>query len=126
MKRCPECRRDYFDDSLSYCLDDGSHLVNGPVGIGAIEPPTQVFANLVSGEQPANSIAVLPFANVSPDPDNEYFCDGLAEEILNALAHVERLKVAARTSAFSFKRRSSSVGEVAAALNVRTVLEGKC
>jgi serine/threonine-protein kinase len=70
------------------------------------------------------SIAVLPFARVSADADDEYFCDGLAEELLNALAQVEGLKVAARTSAFSFKGRNVPVGEIAAALHVETVLEG--
>lgn len=67
---------------------------------------------------------MLPFANMSADPENEYFCDGLAEEVLNALAKIERLKVAARTSAFSFKGRNVPVAEVGRALNVGAVLEG--
>ena len=61
---------------------------------------------------------------MSPDPDNEYFCDGLAEELLNALSKIEGLKVAARTSAFSFKGKDTAVGEVGRALGVKTVLEG--
>lgn len=69
-------------------------------------------------------IAVLAFANFSGDPDNEYFCDGLAEELLNALARIKGLRVAARTSAFSFKGKSIDVGEIGAALHVNTVLEG--
>jgi len=72
----------------------------------------------------APSIAVLPFVNMSSDQDNDYFCDGLAEEVLNALAHVDGLKVAARTSAFSFKGKNVTIGEVGTALNVATVLEG--
>ena len=70
------------------------------------------------------SIAVLPFANMSADADNEYFCDGLAEELLNALAKIEDLRVAARTSAFSFKDRNVEVSEIGKTLKVNTVLEG--
>ncbi len=70
------------------------------------------------------SIAVLPFANLSNDPDNDYFCDGLAEELLNALSKIDELKVAARTSAFSFKGKNANVGEIASTLHVNTVLEG--
>jgi serine/threonine protein kinase len=73
---------------------------------------------------PQNSIAVLPFANMSADIENEYFCDGLAEELLNALAKIDDLKVAARTSAFSFKGKNTNVSEIGKALNVKTVLEG--
>jgi serine/threonine-protein kinase len=72
----------------------------------------------------SNSIAVLPFANMSADPENEYFCDGLAEELLNALAKVEGIKVAARTSAFTFKNRNLEINEIGRALNVSTILEG--
>jgi serine/threonine-protein kinase len=70
------------------------------------------------------SVAVLPFANMSADEDNEHFCDGLAEELLNALAKIEALKVAARTSAFSFKGRSVDVATIARALGVTKILEG--
>jgi len=71
-----------------------------------------------------NSIAILPFANMSNDAENEYFCDGLAEELLNALAKIEHLKVAACTSAFSFKSKNVEIGEIGKILNVKTVLEG--
>jgi serine/threonine protein kinase len=81
-------------------------------------------ATRVSTPEPLNSIAVLPFANLSADPENEYFCDGLAEELLNALAKIDELKVAARTSTFSFKGKNAPVGEIAKALNVNTILEG--
>ena len=82
---------------------------------------------VTEGSTPAASspsIAILPFANLSNDPDNEYFCDGLAEELLNALSKIDELKVAARTSAFSFKDKNMSVAEIAGALKVNTVLEG--
>jgi len=72
----------------------------------------------------AASIAVLPFANLSADRENEYFGDGLAEEIINALAQVEGLKVIARTSAFSFKGKNEDVRNIAQALGVTNVLEG--
>lgn len=72
----------------------------------------------------ANSIAVMPFSNMSADAENEYFCDGLAEELLNALAKIDELKVAARTSAFSFKNKNVEVNQIGKTLNVRTVLEG--
>jgi serine/threonine protein kinase len=70
------------------------------------------------------SVAVLPFQNLSADPENEFFSDGLAEEILNALAQIGGLRVAARTSAFSFKGKLADMGEIGAKLKVATVLEG--
>jgi serine/threonine protein kinase/tetratricopeptide (TPR) repeat protein len=73
-------------------------------------------------EQP--SIAVLPFANMSRDADDEYFSDGLAEEIINALTQVAGLKVIARTSAFSFKGKNEDIRKIAEGLGVTNVLEG--
>ncbi len=70
------------------------------------------------------SIAVLPFVNMSADQDNEYFSDGLSEELLNLLAKIPELQVAARTSALRFKNTSASIGEIAQQLNVAHVLEG--
>ncbi len=70
------------------------------------------------------SIAVLPFADMSPDRDHEWFSDGLAEEIINALAHAPALKVIARTSAFAFKGKPDDVRRIAATLGVNSVLEG--
>jgi TolB-like protein/Tfp pilus assembly protein PilF len=70
------------------------------------------------------SIAVLPFANLSHDPSDEYFSDGLAEELINLLGQVPGLKVIARTSAFAFKGKLQDVRQIAAELGVRTVLEG--
>lgn len=142
MKRCPECRRDYYDDTLSFCLEDGTPLVYGAPtdepatailsesgraasGFPSGEGKTEVFQN--SGDtvtENSNSIAVLPFANLSADVENEYFCDGLAEELLNALAKIDDLKVAARTSAFAFKGKNTNISEIARTLGVRTILEG--
>jgi serine/threonine-protein kinase len=70
------------------------------------------------------SIAVLPFADMSPGKDHEYFSDGLSEEIINALAHVPGLKVTARTSAFAFRGKEQDIRKVAEALDVETILEG--
>jgi serine/threonine protein kinase len=70
------------------------------------------------------SIAVLPFENMSADKENDYFSDGLAEEIINLLAKVANLKVIARTSAFAFKGRHEDVRQIAAALGVSNILEG--
>ncbi len=72
----------------------------------------------------ARSIAVLPFVNMSGDPANEYFSDGISEEILNVLARVPDLSVAARTSSFQFKDEKRDVEHIAAQLKVRMVLEG--
>ena len=75
-------------------------------------------------EAPAGSLAVLPLANLSDDAENEYFSDGLSEEIRNQLAAVPGLKVAARTSSFAFKGRHEDAREIGQRLNVAAILEG--
>jgi serine/threonine protein kinase/Flp pilus assembly protein TadD len=70
------------------------------------------------------SIAVLPFVDMSPEKDQDYFCEGLAEELINALVNVEDLQVASRTSAFRFKGAQSDIREIGRRLGVNTVLEG--
>lgn len=77
-----------------------------------------------AGERLENSIAVLPFANISDDPANEYFCDGIAEEILNGLGRVPELKVIGRTSSFAFKGSDYGIERISALLRVRYVLQG--
>lgn len=72
----------------------------------------------------AKSIAVLPFLNMSNDPDQEYFSDGMAEEILNSLSHLKDLKVAGRTSSFQFKGKNIDLREIGEKLGVSAVLEG--
>jgi TolB-like protein len=76
------------------------------------------------GAQTYDSIAVLPFENMSDDPDNQYFSDGLAEELINALAGVEDLKVAGRTSSFALRDANLDLRTIGDTLNVETVLEG--
>jgi len=84
-------------------------------------PPDPVISESRSRDK---SIAVLPFVNMSNDPQQEYFSDGIAEEILNSLTHLEDLKVAGRTSSFQFKGKNIDLREIGARLGVGTVLEG--
>ena len=100
-----------------------SFIFRGREGIRADEARNAATVP-VRDEVAEASIAVLPFDNMSADEENEYFADGLAEEILNALANVPGLKVAARTSSFSFKDKDADIPTIAEALGVRTVLEG--
>src|SRR5213078_3722615 len=74
--------------------------------------------------EPKNKLAVLPFVNMSNDADNEYFSDGIAEELINTLSKIDGLQLTCRTSAFSFKGKSQDVREIGKALNVNKVLEG--
>jgi TolB-like protein len=85
-------------------------------------PPPQPVIDRPIPDGP--SVAVLPFTNMSPDPENEYFADGISEEILNVLAAIDGLKVASRTSAFSFKGTSTPIPQIARQLGVAHVLEG--
>jgi TolB-like protein len=75
-------------------------------------------------EDPRIGVAVLPFTNMSPDPDNEYFADGISEELLNVLVDIEGLRVPSRTSSFSFKDTTTDMRTIAEALDVDHVLEG--
>src|SRR5215204_165044 len=145
MKRCPECRRDYTDETLNFCLDDGTALLDGPASVDGsitaiLSDPIAIASGFAASEaatraqieknseprdlSPGNSIAVLPFVNMSAEAENEYFCDGLAEELLNALTKIDQLKVAARTSAFSFKGKKADVSLIGRTLGVKTILEG--
>jgi adenylate cyclase len=87
-------------------------------------PLAQVSTPTTNVSKKDNSIAVLPFVNVSDDSSNEYFSDGLSEELLNLLAKIPELKVAARTSSFHFKGKTGDVAEIGKQLKVAHVLEG--
>jgi hypothetical protein len=115
MKRCPQCNRVETEDTLAFCRVDGARLIAHSVDSESSatltlpapprqnEPATQVLHDIPP-------IAVLPFANIGNDPDNEYFSDGLAEEILNLLAHIPGLKVTAHSwkgTGYSQDRRSA-------------------
>ena len=96
-----------FADAIAACRAESRHIT-GPWAAAPAE----------------KSIAVLPFTNMSADPENGYFSDGITEEIISVLSRVKEFRVAARSSSFAFKGRSASISEVAAKLNVATVLEG--
>ncbi len=129
VKRCPACQRIY-SSTLKFCREDGTALVEAPAqatpqtaGLPSVaKQSADISAPILRASTP--SIAVLPFVNMSADAENEYFCDGLAEELLNSLAKIETLRVAARTSAFSFKGGEAGIDEIGRKLNVGTVLEG--
>jgi len=85
---------------------------------------THMLKEKTEAEKPKPSIAVLPFDDMSPQKDQDYFCDGIAEEIINALTHLENLCVIARTSAFAFKGKREDIREIGRKLNVNVLLEG--
>ena len=102
-----------------------------------VKQPVRIFAIANNGiivpgrdelrgktKQPGNRLAVLPFVNMSADPENEYFSDGITEELLNALTRVDGLQVTSRTSVFAFKGKNTDIRDIAIQLNVDKVLEG--
>jgi len=99
---------------LAWIYDIGAH------GIERTAPLPQAAAK----PAPGASVAILPFADLSETHDQAYFCDGLAEEILNALASIHGLRVASRTSSFRFREGMADVREIGRALNVATIMEG--
>jgi TolB-like protein/tetratricopeptide (TPR) repeat protein/predicted Ser/Thr protein kinase len=127
--------------TMSSIVRDEPSVLQAPAGLvrlvrqclakhpeGRFQTMTQVRAALeqisATPMEQRPSIAVLPFANMSRDVDDEYFSDGLAEEIINALTQVRGLKVIARTSAFAFKGKNEDIREIAEAPGVTSVLEG--
>ena len=107
----------------------------GPQDLKNIPDPVHAFHVRRSDAKPRESaavtvdpgvpcIAVLPFVNMSSDPDQEFFADGMAEELINALTHLEGLRVIARTSAFSFKGTNADIATIGRKLGVATVVEG--
>ncbi|MBX7532085.1 TIR domain-containing protein [Qipengyuania sp. 1XM1-15A] len=98
-------------DELASSIGGSRSVPNGAASVRQVSPTSA-------------SIAVLPFANMSSDPEQEYFSDGMAEEVLNALANVPGLLVAGRTSSFAFKGKNVDIREIGRVLNVGNVLEG--
>ncbi len=134
--------RDVFNE-LRYLRREGGTTASaawpreagaGPAGApssppsGGTAPPSGgapgATPSSIAGAGAVPSIAVLPFANRSRDEEDEYFSDGLADELLNVLAKIRGLRVAARTSSFQFKGRNEELSAIGAKLNVATVLEG--
>ncbi|MDH3711918.1 MAG: hypothetical protein OER04_18670 [Cyclobacteriaceae bacterium] len=129
-----------ISDKVNYAIKNHSGIQTQSLGhfeFKNIIEPVEIFTITNSGIKIPNgselkgklkgtkkSIAVLPFENMSPDPENEYFSDGIAGEILNALVKVEGLQVIARTSSFVFKGKNVDVREIGRLLNVEHILEG--
>jgi adenylate cyclase len=129
-----------ISDSLNDAVKNQETISTKSLGffeLKNIKDPIEVFAIINNGikipersalkgkmKEIKKSIAVLPFINMSTDPENEYFSDGIAEEILNALVKVEGLLVTARTSSFSFKGKNMDVREIGIQLGVSHILEG--
>jgi adenylate cyclase len=105
--------------------------VKSPIGIYEVPPGSDeaiFLSSFAPGKKyftvPVNSIAVMPFLNMSNDPEQEYFSEGMAEEIINSLAHLQDLKVAGRMSTFQFKGKNESIKEIGGKLGVNSILEG--
>jgi len=124
LEKSPEERFQSARDlafALRVAERDGRGSTSGRPESGARSGPR---AAATPAEASQASIAVLPLRNMSADPENEYFSDGMTEEIINALTKIEALRVASRTSAFAFKGKDEDVRKIGAALGVKTVLEG--
>jgi serine/threonine protein kinase/Flp pilus assembly protein TadD len=96
------------------------------LSLGSTRTPPEGAATVVTASHRAavHSIAVLPFVDMSPAKDQDYFCEGIAEEIINALTKLDALQVASRSSAFAFKGKSQDIRQVGEQLSVATVMEG--
>jgi len=127
MKRCPKCRRLFEDKSLKFCRTDGTSLISGAGNEATTNflPVAPILHSAHGLPEATSSVAVVPFSSLTADPADEYFCVGLAEEIVHALSRIENLRVAAPTSAFSFKDKNIDVRDIGRALNVEVVLEGR-
>ncbi len=110
--------------ALGYFVANRLVLSKRGAEAGAAPAPAAQSAPATAFNPPPHSIAVLPFVNLSGDKEQEYFSDGLTEELLNSLAEINELQVAARTSAFSFKGTNTDIATIARKLNVGAVLEG--
>jgi serine/threonine protein kinase/Tfp pilus assembly protein PilF len=104
-----------FNTTAAFAQALGSEMLATPSDTATV-PQVAVSA--------AKSVAVLPFTNMSADPESEYFTDGMAEELINALSKIQSLRVASRTSSFVFKGKSEDISEIGRKLKVSTVLEG--
>ncbi len=122
--------RDQASGKISVDFDDlGEHTVKNierPVHVFALRPATTAAAPPLAGapRSPGPSICVLPFANMSGDPEQEYFSDGITEDIITDLSKISALSVISRNTAFTFKSKRIEIGQVARQLKVSHVLEG--
>jgi adenylate cyclase len=130
----------FISDRVYEDIKNHKHILTREIGffdMKNVQQPVHVFAitneglvvpnrNELRGKtiQPVNTLAVLPFVNLSNDADNEYFSDGITEELLNALTAVEGLRVTSRTSSFALKGRNEDIRDIASKLNVEKIVEG--
>ncbi len=118
----PDGLQTFIDKSLEKNVDMRYQTAAGM--ISDLKRRLQGPKRPIAGVADKPSVAVLPFANLSADQEQDYFCDGMAEELINALTHIEGLRVVARMSCFAFKGQHADIREVGRKLNVGTVLEG--
>ncbi|HEV8119359.1 MAG TPA: protein kinase [Thermoanaerobaculia bacterium] len=123
LEKSPEERFQSARD-LAFALRVAEREARGPSSGRSDGAPRSGVTGVLSSEAAGPSIAVLPFRNLSPEKESEYFSDGVTEEIINALSKIEALRVASRTSAFAFKGKDEDVRRIGAALGVGSVLEG--
>jgi adenylate cyclase len=130
----------FISDRVFEDIKNHKHILTKEIGffdMKNVQHPVHVFAIANEGivvpgrdaiegktKQPVNTLAVLPFVNLSSDLDNEYFSDGVTEELLNALTTVEGLRVTSRTSSFALKGRNEDIRDIASKLNVEKIVEG--
>lgn len=108
------------DDAVLIALNPGSYVPLFHLAASKAPPPAQPPP--VTSEN--TTIAVLPFVNMSPEPEQEFFCDGITEEIINALASLDKVAVVSRTSSFQFKRRAADIREIGEKLGAQVIVEG--
>jgi len=122
--RCLEKDRAQRYQDAEELLQQLREIQKGIPTTDGIFPGARRDSEEIHEEKPKNSIAVLPFADLSPEKDQEYFCDGMTEELISVLAKIDELKVASRTSAFQFKGERQDIRQIGDTLKVRSVLEG--
>ncbi|MFC2163785.1 protein kinase [Acidobacteriota bacterium] len=126
----PKWLNDQIPDRLSHialmCLekDKERRYQSAEELLSALSSIVEKKISIAEEVEQKKSIAVLPFTNMSADPEQEYFCDGMAEEIINSLTHIKDLRVIARTSAFAFKGKHEDIREIGRKIDVDTILEG--
>ncbi len=119
-----ELRKALDDDSKQPRFIETRHRLGYRFAAPVSDADSPRPADRPSGKQEITSIAVLPFLDMSPGRDQDYLCEGLAEELINALTHIDGLRVAARTASFQFRAAGADVREVGRQLGVETLLEG--
>jgi len=120
--RCMEKDKEKRYQSVEELLSELNNIEKGASSTEKIMVEAKPEAKIIS--EIKNSIAVLSFVDLSPQKDQEYFCDGIAEELINALTKIKDLRVVARTSSFSFKDKQIDIRQIGKKLNVETLLEG--